>query len=67
MIKAHKATSQTQFLLRRKLNIEGFTANQRDELIQELNCHPHVDFAEGKAAGQLITTYDVRTGPLINW
>lgn len=58
MIKAHKATSQAQFLLRRKLNIEGFTANQWDELIQELNGHPHVDFAEGKAAGQLITTYD---------
>lgn len=58
MVKAHKATSQAQYLLRRKLVIEGFTETQWEDFIQELNHHPSVDFAEGKPEGQLIVTFD---------
>jgi hypothetical protein len=60
MVKAHKATSQAQFLLRRKLAVEGFTETQWEDFIQELNHHPSVDFAEGKPGGQLIVTFDGR-------
>jgi hypothetical protein len=58
MVKAHKATNQKQFLLRRKLNVEGFTEIQWEYLIEELNHHPCVDFAESKPKNQLIITFD---------
>ncbi len=58
MAKAHKATNQEQFLLRRKLTVEGLTDDQWDDVIQELNHHPCVDFAEGKPEGKLIVTFD---------
>lgn len=58
MTKAHKATNQAQFLLRRKLTVEGLSENQWEDIIQELNHHPCVDFAEGKPRGKLIVTFD---------
>ncbi|WP_339780071.1 hypothetical protein [uncultured Marinobacter sp.] len=58
MTKAHKATNQAQFLLRRKLAVEGLTEIQLEEFIKELNHHPCVDFAEGKPGGKLIVTFD---------
>nr|WP_254774096.1 hypothetical protein [Marinobacter sp. AC-23] len=58
MAKAHKATNQEQFLLRRKLTVEGLTDDQWDDVIQELNHHPCVDFAEGKPEGKLVVTFD---------
>lgn len=60
MAKAHKVTSQSQFLLRRKLAVEGLTDAQWEDFIQELNNHPCVDFAEGKRGNLLITTFDGR-------
>ncbi len=60
MIKAHKATSQAQFLLRRKLVVENIAETQWKALIQELNQHPSIDFAEVKQATQLIVTFDGR-------
>ena len=39
MIKAHKVTSQAQFLLRRELVVEGLTAIQLDELIEARGGH----------------------------
>lgn len=58
MTKAYKATNQEQFLLRRKLTVEGLTETQWEDFIQELNNHPCVDFAEGKAEDQLVVTFD---------
>lgn len=58
MTKAHKATSQEPFLLRRKLTIEGLGENQWDDLLQKLNHHPCVDFAERKPNNLLSVTYD---------
>ncbi|WP_273207538.1 hypothetical protein [Marinobacter subterrani] len=58
MTKAHKATSQESFLLRRKLTIGGLSASQWDDFIHELNHHPCVDFAEHKAGEQLCVSYD---------
>lgn len=58
MTKAHKTTNQEQFLLRRKLTVEGLTEVQWEDFIQELNHHPCVDFAEGKPKGQLVVTFD---------
>lgn len=48
MTKVHKATSQEGFLLRRKLTVEGLSESQWDNLIEELNHNPCVDFAERK-------------------
>ena len=53
MTKAHKATNQEQFLLRRKLAIEGMGESQWEDLIHDLNHHPCVDFAERKPNGTL--------------
>ena len=58
MTKAHKATNQPQFLLRRKLTIEGLTEIQWEDFIQTLNHHSRVDFAERKPKRQLIVTFD---------
>jgi hypothetical protein len=58
MTKAYKATSQAQFLLRRKLAVQGLTEIQWRDFIQELNHHPCVDFAERKSENQLIVTFD---------
>ncbi|WP_417567570.1 hypothetical protein [Marinobacter sp.] len=58
MTKAQKATNQGQFLLRRKLTVEGLGENQWDDFIQELNHHPCVDFAERKPGNRLHITYD---------
>ncbi|HDZ39034.1 MAG TPA: hypothetical protein ENH62_12220 [Marinobacter sp.] len=58
MAKAHKATNQEQFLLRRKLTVEGFTDIQWEDFIQELNHHPCVDFAERKSENRLFVTFD---------
>lgn len=58
MAKAHKPTSQAQFLLRRKLAVDGLTEVQWEDFIQELNHHPCVDFAEGKPEGRLAVTFD---------
>lgn len=58
MTKAHKATSQEGFLLRRKLKVEGLGENEWEDFIHELNHHPCVDFAERKATSQLRVTYD---------
>lgn len=58
MAKAHKATNQEQFLLRRKLAVGGLTETQWKDFIQELNHHPCIDFAEGKPGGKLIVTFD---------
>ncbi|WP_319782629.1 hypothetical protein [Oceanisphaera sp. IT1-181] len=58
MAKAHKATSQAQFLLRRKLAVEGLTEIQWEDFIQELNHHPCVDFAEGKPKSRLVVIFD---------
>lgn len=58
MAKAHKATNQEQFLLRRKLAVGGLTKTQWKDFIQELNHHPCIDFAEGKPGGKLIVTFD---------
>jgi|SRR5699024_449840 len=60
MIKAHKATSQAQFLLRRKIAVEGLNENKTGEVIQKLNHYTHVDFAEDKQGGQLVVTFDGR-------
>ena len=51
MTKAHKATNQEQFLLRRKMAVEGLGEDQWDGLIHDLNRHPCVDFAERKPNG----------------
>ncbi len=58
MIKAHKASNQAQFLLRRKLTVEGLGKGQWGDLVDELNHHPCVDFAEQKPTNQLHVTYD---------
>ncbi|WP_404362765.1 hypothetical protein [Marinobacter sp.] len=58
MIKAHKATNQEQFLLRRKLTIQGLGETQWHDFIDELNHHPCVDSAERKPNGDLWVTYD---------
>lgn len=58
MTKAHKATSQESFLLRRKLMVEGLGESQWDDFIHELNHHPCVDFAEHKPDNHLQVTYD---------
>ncbi|PFG08670.1 MULTISPECIES: hypothetical protein [unclassified Marinobacter] len=58
MTKAHKATNQAQFLLRRKLAVQGLTDIQWKDFIEELNHHPCVDFAERKSESQLIVTFD---------
>ena len=58
MTKAHKATNQEQFLLRRKMAVEGLGEDQWDGLIHDLNHHPCVDFAERKPNGTLQVTYD---------
>lgn len=60
MIKAHKPTSQAQFLLRRTLIVEGLNEDQTAQLIQELNDYLYVDFAEGTLGGQLTVTFDGR-------
>ncbi|NWN92167.1 hypothetical protein HLV39_11755 [Marinobacter adhaerens] len=60
MTKVHKATNQKQFLLRRKLTVEGLSEVRWGDLIQELNHHPCVDFAEGKPEGKLIAVFDGR-------
>ncbi|WP_372972891.1 hypothetical protein [Marinobacter sp.] len=57
-MKAHKPTSQVQFLLRRKLTVKGLTDSQWNDLVHELNHHPCVDFAERKAGNQLLVTFD---------
>ncbi|WP_461437705.1 hypothetical protein [Marinobacter nauticus] len=58
MTKAHKATNQEQFLLRRKVAIEGLEETRWEELIHDLNHHPCVDFAERKKNGLLQVAYD---------
>ncbi|GGY71160.1 hypothetical protein [Marinobacter zhanjiangensis] len=58
MTKAHKLINQDQFLLRRKLIVEGLDESQWDDFIHELNHHPCVDFAERKPNDQLQVTYD---------
>ncbi|AMQ88462.1 MULTISPECIES: hypothetical protein [Marinobacter] len=58
MTKTHKATSQEQFLMHRKLTVQGLGERQWEELIQELNNNPGVDFAERKSGNQLHVTYD---------
>lgn len=58
MTKAHKATSQEQFLVRRKLTVAGLAESQWEKLIQELNHHPCVDFAECKSKDRLLATFD---------
>lgn len=58
MIHAHKATNQAQFLLRRKLAVEGLTETRWEGFIQELNHHPCVDFAERISENRLIVTFD---------
>lgn len=58
MTKVHKATSQEGFLLRRKLTVEGLSESQWDNLIEELNHNPCVDFAERKPNDKLHVTYD---------
>lgn len=58
MTKAHKATNQEQFLLRRKLAVEGLGESQWGNFIHELNHHPCVDFAERKSNNRLRVTYD---------
>lgn len=40
MTKAHKATSQESFLLRRKLAVEGMGEDQWEDLVHDLNHHP---------------------------
>ena len=45
MTKAHKASNQEQFLLRRKLVVEGFEESEWSDFIHDLNHHPCVDFA----------------------
>ena len=58
MTKAHKASNQEQFLLRRKLAVEGIEEGEWFDFIHELNHHPCVDFAERKANNQLQVTFD---------
>ena len=58
MIKAHKATNQARFLLRRKLTVEGFGEGEWDDIVHELNHHPCVDFAERKSNNLLQVTFD---------
>ncbi|AOY88190.1 hypothetical protein BKP64_08435 [Marinobacter salinus] len=58
MIKAHKASNQSPFLLRRKLTVEGLTESQWEDFIPELNHHPCVDFAERKSQNRLVVTFD---------
>jgi hypothetical protein len=58
MVKAHKATNQKQFLLRRKLKVEGLTDIQWEDFVEDLNHHPCVDFAESRPENQLIVTFD---------
>lgn len=58
MTKAHKTTNQEQFLLHRKLTVEGLGESDWDDFIHELNHHPCVDFAERKPNNQLHITYD---------
>ena len=58
MTKAHKASNQEQFLLRRKLTVTGLGDIEWEDFIQELNHHPCVDFAERKPNGQLHVTFD---------
>lgn len=58
MTKAHKASNQGGFLLRRKLVVQGLNQGQWDDLIFELNHHPCVDFAEQKSPAHLSVTFD---------
>lgn len=58
MTKAHKATSQEQYLLHRKLTVEGLDESQWDDVIHELSLHPYIDFAERKSGKQLHVNYD---------
>lgn len=58
MVKAHKETSQAQFLLRRKLTVEGLGESQWDDFIHELNHHPCVDLVERKPNNLLRVVYD---------
>ncbi|MDL0433476.1 hypothetical protein QPM17_20235 [Marinobacter sp. TBZ242] len=58
MTKAHKATNQGQFLVRRKLTVLGLEGSQWHDLIHELNHHPCVDFAERRSNNRLQVTYD---------
>ncbi|WP_303288159.1 hypothetical protein [Marinobacter sp. SS8-8] len=58
MTKVHKATNQAQFLLRRKLTVEGLDESEWDDFVHELNHHPCVDFSEHKPGNQLHVTFD---------
>jgi len=58
MTKAHKTSNQEQFLLRRKLVVEGFEESEWSDFIHELNHHPCVDFAERKPNNLLDVTFD---------
>ncbi|KXS54483.1 hypothetical protein [Marinobacter persicus] len=58
MTKAHKAANQEGFLLCRKLRVNGLDDNQWHDLIEKLNDHPCVDFAERKPKDLLEVTYD---------
>ncbi|MCM0612566.1 hypothetical protein KFJ24_08805 [Marinobacter sediminum] len=58
MIKAHKPTNQTQFLLRRKLTVKGLADTQWEDFVAELNHHPCVDFAERKTTDRIFVTFD---------
>lgn len=58
MIKAHKETNQKQFLLTRRLKIEGLGEVQWDDLIYELNHHPCVDLSERRPNNTLYVSYD---------
>ncbi|WP_420389514.1 hypothetical protein [Marinobacter sp.] len=58
MTKANKPTNQAQFLLRRKLTVEGLGESEWDDFIYELNHHPCVDLAERKSNNLLRVTFD---------
>lgn len=57
-MRAHKATNQVQFLVRRKLTVKDLTDSQWNDFVHELNDHPCVDFAERCAGNQLRVIFD---------
>ncbi|WP_166268879.1 hypothetical protein [Marinobacter caseinilyticus] len=58
MTKARKATNQKQFLLRRRLTVEGLTESQWEDVVQQLNHHSCVDHAERKPGHRLLVSID---------
>ena len=58
MTRAHKATMQEAFLLKRTLPLRNLEEQQWGDLLQDLKHHPCVDLAERRPKNKLRIIYD---------